>query len=101
MTCSVGDSGVRVRFFLLLLDGHVVGVEAGEDEERDEEVKDVVYVDSSKAMLVSSLLRRSAERFYSGPFLLRFIMDDSGLAVSVALEIIALILMAEHHSNKL
>ena len=50
-----GDGGVGEGFFLFLLDCHVVGVEAGQDEGGEEHPEDVVYVDSSKECLLFML----------------------------------------------
>ena len=56
MTGSVGDSGMRERWFFL--DCLVVGEDAGKDEEWDEEVKQVVGVHSSENVVNLSVFGR-------------------------------------------
>ena len=48
MAGSGGDGGVGEGFFLFLLDCHVVGVEASQDEGGEEHPEDVVDVNSTK-----------------------------------------------------
>lgn len=40
----VGDGGVGEGFFLFVGDGHMIGVQAGEDEKGDEKIENVVQV---------------------------------------------------------
>lgn len=38
----MGDSGMRKRLLLMSRNGHVIREEAGKDDERDEEIHDIV-----------------------------------------------------------
>lgn len=53
---GVGDGGMRKRWFFLFLDRLVIGKDAGEDEEGDEEVKQVVDVHSAKSVVCLSVV---------------------------------------------
>ena len=56
MAGSIGDGGMRERFFLFVLDGHVIAIEASEDEQGYEKEEDIVDMQCSKEWQVQDFL---------------------------------------------